>query len=252
MGIKDAIFSVSGVALIATIMLHSGFTIYSYNHSIDLSGRNSQTASTQDDGIKIEITQEDDELLIEREDKPEDYETEDISNLSKDVNDARDIDNDNFRFNSDKMNQEIRDKVAGYTQKYFEDAAKDLNLDEIPDFPSDDIDVHEYEEGVDLDKGSQSDKNTVTVAYSLPDGRFFRRDPRKPNYLCEGGGKVHINLSIDPIGNVKVEYDPTKSSGASDCHIENAVRYAKGLMVTRKNSAPRAQSGWIVYTFVSQ
>ncbi len=252
MGIKDAIFSVSGVALIATIMLHSGFTIYSYNHNIDLGGRNMQTAATQDDGIKIEITQEDDELLIEREDRPEDNETEDISNLSKDVNDTRDIDNDNFRFNSDQMNKEIRDKVASYTQGYFIDAAKDLNLDDFINFNADSIKVHEYEEGIDLGGGNQSDKNSVTVAYSLPKGRFFRRDPRKPNYLCEGGGKVHINLSIDPIGNVKVEYDPAKSSGASDCHIENAVRYAKGLMVTRKNSAPRAQSGWIVYTFVSQ
>lgn len=250
MGIKNQIFSISGVAVLATLMVHAGFTIYSYNHKLIWSYQHQGSSEIDENEIKIELV--DEELTTNTEELEEEFLAEQVSNQSQDVNDTREVDNENYTFNSKALDDEIRDKVASYTQQYFKDAASELNLDELPDFNPEDIEVQGYEEGLELNSGKKSDAENVTVSYSLPEGRFFRKEPRKPNYLCKGSGKVHINLTIDPIGNISVSYDPAKSSGASDCHVENAIRYAKTLMVTRKNNVPREQSGWIVYTFVGQ
>lgn len=78
---------------------------------------------------------------------------------------------------------------------------------------------------------------------------------RNPGYTCGEGsaGLVTMKIKVDQTGKViSATYDPSKSSSANTCMIEQAKKYALMSRFNYSSSAPNTQDGVISYNFVSQ
>lgn len=88
-----------------------------------------------------------------------------------------------------------------------------------------------------------------TIRYSLVD----RTDVYLPIpiYLCEDGGKIVINITVDDDGNVVDTYLNTSSNSDNECLIESAIEYAKKA---KFNVSPGKQNqiGTITFNFVGK
>jgi TonB family protein len=76
---------------------------------------------------------------------------------------------------------------------------------------------------------------------------------RNPGYTCGQGssGQVTVQIKVNQNGNV-IEASIVSASGANSCIKQQAIKYAKMSRFNFSGSAPSAQIGTIVYTFVSQ
>ena len=78
---------------------------------------------------------------------------------------------------------------------------------------------------------------------------------RNPGYTCGGSanGLVVVAIRVNQNGDVvSARYLPERSNGANSCMIEQAELYAKKSRFAYKSDAPKAQDGFIFYTFVSK
>ena len=78
---------------------------------------------------------------------------------------------------------------------------------------------------------------------------------RNPGYTCGFGssGTVVINVKVNLNGRVlKITYDSSQSSNATDCMIEQAKKYAQMSRFNFSGEASDEQSGYIRYQFISQ
>ncbi len=98
----------------------------------------------------------------------------------------------------------------------------------------------------------------VMVEFRLDNRTAFENNMwyvRNPGYTCGYGsaGKVVVKITVDKSGRVvNADYDPSKSSGANPCMIEQSVKYANKSKFNFKDNAPAVQNGFIVYKFISQ
>ncbi len=94
-----------------------------------------------------------------------------------------------------------------------------------------------------------SNNRKTTIRYSLVD----RTDEFLPIpiYLCEAGGKIVINITVDSQGNVIDTYVNTSSTSSNECLIESALEYAKNA---KFNAAPnkKSQLGSITFNFIGK
>lgn len=72
-----------------------------------------------------------------------------------------------------------------------------------------------------------------------------------PIYLCEDGGKIVINITVNELGKVIDTYVNTSSTSTNECLIESALEYAKQA---KFNASPgkKSQLGSITFNFVSK
>jgi TonB family protein len=95
----------------------------------------------------------------------------------------------------------------------------------------------------------ESSNRKTTIRYSLVD----RTDEYLPIpiYLCEAGGKIVINITVDAQGNVINTYVNTSSTSTNECLIESALEYAKEAKFNAKpNKKP--QLGSITFNFIGK
>lgn len=93
-------------------------------------------------------------------------------------------------------------------------------------------------------------KGNVTVSYNLP-GRnpvYFEI----PAYLCEGGGKVVVDIDVDRSGRILKASVRQTQSVTDKCVEEMAVWAAKLSEFDAKGDAPTIQKGTITYIFRPQ
>ncbi|CDF80923.1 conserved hypothetical protein [Formosa agariphila KMM 3901] len=69
-----------------------------------------------------------------------------------------------------------------------------------------------------------------------------------PIYLCEAGGKVVINITVNTEGDVVDTYVNTSSTTKNDCLIDSALEYAKKARFSSDASKP-SQIGSITFYF---
>lgn len=95
----------------------------------------------------------------------------------------------------------------------------------------------------------ESSNRKSTIRYSLVD----RTDEYLPIpiYLCEAGGKIVVNITVDSKGNVIDTYVNTSSTSTNECLIESAIEYAKEA---KFNASPnkKSQLGSITFNFVGK
>ncbi len=92
-------------------------------------------------------------------------------------------------------------------------------------------------------------KGTVTVSFSFVDPVRTSRHIEIPAYLCEGGGEVVVEATVDRGGRV---IGTRVRSGGDDCMREAALRAAELSIFNIDNAAPARQQGTITYVFIPQ
>ena len=92
-------------------------------------------------------------------------------------------------------------------------------------------------------------KGSVMVSYSLNNPVRHQKDLHNPGYLCEGGGEVVVNITVDRSGKVIAA---NVASGGDRCMRETALNAAFASTFNIDNSAPARQNGTITYIFIPQ
>lgn len=72
-----------------------------------------------------------------------------------------------------------------------------------------------------------------------------------PVYLSEHGGKVKVDILVDPSGKV-IKAEPVIQNSHNEQILSYAKTAAMRTIFNRSESAPAQQKGYIIYTFVAQ
>lgn len=126
------------------------------------------------------------------------------------------------------------------------DEISDLNHEEISSFSKvNDI----LNKTTKKKEAPKSTNRKSTIRYSLVD----RSDEFLPIpiYLCEDGGKIVINITVNDNGNVIDTYVNNSSSSDNQCLVDSALEYAKKA---KFNASPgkKTQLGSITFNFVGK
>lgn len=97
-------------------------------------------------------------------------------------------------------------------------------------------------------KAEQVNKKS-TMHYSLA-GRTHRFLPT-PIYLCEEGGKIVINITVNEKGNVIKTYVNNTSTSSNECLIEHAMEYAQEATFS-EDASKKTQIGSITFYFIGK
>lgn len=88
-----------------------------------------------------------------------------------------------------------------------------------------------------------------TIHYSLVN-RTHNHLPT-PVYLCEKGGKIVINITVNAKGQVTDAYANSSSTSSNECLIQHALEYAKKSEFNAAPSKP-SQIGSITFYFIDK
>ncbi|MBU2939023.1 TonB family protein [Lacinutrix sp. C3R15] len=88
-----------------------------------------------------------------------------------------------------------------------------------------------------------------SVSYSLVN-RKHKFLPT-PIYLCETGGKIVVNITVNASGKVTEASYNNASNSSNNCLIEHALEYAKKAKFNR-STLPKSQIGTITFLFESK
>ena len=214
------------------------------------------------DGPMIEIPEE--EIMLQPENimLPANYQPSDVKNAVRDANDKRERSDTDFSTSKDQSKGEL--SALEYAKKVREQygtssSSKQVAKPSQPDQSKDNKDKPKGNEQNNPGGSNKAAAGNVMVEYSVGtrgphNGNEY--NVRNPGYTCGEGsaGKVFMNVKVDAGGMViSAVYDPAKSSGQiNPCMIEKAKKYALLSRFNYSPSAPKSESGWIAYTFVSQ
>lgn len=211
--------------------------------------------------IRIEIPLDDIELDPELEElldlKKEPLPTEDVSNFVKDANDTREESFENYSTNKDAIDQEVLNDAKALEAQLFAEAAEN-NPNKAESRAESDTDIitedksknKSTDKPVETSGGENAIAGEVLVEYDLP-GRKAHSLPR-PSYMCNSAGTIVIQIKVDASGSVKdTRFLSNRSSGATECLIERATKYAKRARFDYK-SGVGLQTGTITYKFMAQ
>ena len=189
-----------------------------------------------------------DELLITKENLQVE---QDLKNISKDQNDLRKQSTNDWQENkSDEINQSIKDYEKSLHQ---DNVSKNDNI------------VKENEDGNnDLNPQVLNNNNNVKTVYggnvmvswSLTERTAYLNNNwyvRNPGYTCDQDsyGKITIQIKVDQNGSV-IYASVLEKGGASQCMINQAIKYAKLSRFNYSITATPNQIGTITYTFISK
>ena len=189
-----------------------------------------------------------DELLITKENLQVE---QDSKNISKDQNDLREQSINDWQENkSDEINQSIKDYE------------KSLHQDNVS--KNDNIVKENEDDNNDLKPQVSNTNNNIKTAYggnvmvswSLTERTAYLNNNwyvRNPGYTCDQDsyGKITIQIKVDQNGSV-IYASVLEKGGASQCMINQAIKYAKLSRFNYSITATPNQIGTITYTFISQ
>ena len=194
-----------------------------------------------------------DELLITKENLQlnQDFNYNDSKNISKDQNDLREQSINNWQENkSDEINQSIKDYE------------KSLHQDNVS--KNDNIVKENKDDNNDLNPQVLNNNNNVKTVYggnvmvswSLTERTAYLNNNwyvRNPGYTCDQDsyGKITIQIKVDQNGSV-IYASVLEKGDASQCMINQAIKYAKLSRFNYSITATPNQIGTITYTFISQ
>ena len=101
-----------------------------------------------------------------------------------------------------------------------------------------------------LKKQKEKGANTKsTMHYSLVN-RTHQYLPT-PIYLCETGGKIVVNITVNAKGKVTDAYVNTSSTSSNECLTEHALEYAKNAQFSA-DASKKTQLGSITFYFIGK
>jgi len=144
----------------------------------------------------------------------------------------------------EKRLEDIRNRkdAEAYKQEKKE-TKKESNPDENPSF--NDINDIINKRSDKNRKDNIANKNS-SISYSLVD-RIHTFLPT-PVYLCEYGGKIVVNITVNNDGEVTEAYVNSSSLSSNGCLIDSALEYAKASKFNKDTTKP-SQLGTITFYF---
>lgn len=128
-----------------------------------------------------------------------------------------------------------------YKKEYQEPEDSKLNNEEISSFSK----VNDL-----LKKQQNEGENTKsTISFSLVNRKKVYIPI--PVYLCEKGGKIVINITVNAKGKVTDAYVNTSSSTTNECLVEHALEYAKNSEFSA-DASKKSQIGSITFNFIGK
>jgi len=189
------------------------------------------------------------ELLITKENLQVE---QDSKNISKDQNDLREQSINNWQEN--KSDDEISQSIKDYE--------KSLHQDNVS--KNDNIVKENKDDNNDLKPQVSNTNNNIKTAYggnvmvswSLTERTAYLNNNwyvRNPGYTCDQDsyGKITIQIKVDQNGSV-IYASVLEKGDASQCMINQAIKYAKLSRFNYSITATPNQIGTITYTFISQ
>jgi len=189
-----------------------------------------------------------DELLITKENLQVE---QDLKNISKDQNDLREQSINDWQENkSDDINQSIIDYEKSLHQ---DNVSKNDNIVKKNEDDNNDLkpQVLNTNNNVKTSYGGN-----VMVSWSLTERTAYLNNNwyvRNPGYTCDQDsyGKITIQIKVDQNGSV-IYASVLEKGDASQCMINQAIKYAKLSRFNYSITATPNQIGTITYTFISQ
>ena len=216
-------------ALIITILISSNVVLLAF--TVHVKKRSSLVSE-----IFFEMDAE--QLLEEEKEKLEDLlKSFDNITTNKAFNETKELEElEDAEF--EKRLEEIRNRkdVEEYKQEKEE---SESTPEEVPAF-------NDINDLVNKQKNRDNSNKNSSLSYSLV-GRTHDFLPT-PIYLCEYGGKIVINITVDSNGVVTDAYVNNSSSSTNGCLIDHALEYAKASQFNPDATKP-SQLGSITFLF---
>lgn len=229
-------------ALIATLLLSATLVLMAYNFSV-LSA-NKQLAETYFDIVEEELTPEEEEETLEDiiESLDDVLATNKAYNTTKNYDDFED---EEFKSTLDK----IRNRDARIDEKETQSAnesegKKNAEASESFNTINDIIAKRSQEKRAASGTKNGANKNS-SISYSLIHRTSEYLPP--PIYLCERGGKVVINITVNAEGRVVTASFNGSSTTSDGCLVDHALEYAKSSQFD--TSSKTQQIGTITFLF---
>jgi hypothetical protein len=189
-----------------------------------------------------------DELLITKENLQVE---QDLKNISKDQNDLREQSTNDWQENkADEINQSIIDYEKSLHQ---DNVSKNDNI--VKENKVDNNDLNPQVSNTNNNVKTVYGGN-VMVSWSLTERTAYLNNNwyvRNPGYTCDQDsyGKITIQIKVDQNGSV-IYASVLEKGDASQCMINQAIKYAKLSRFNYSITATPNQIGTITYTFISQ
>lgn len=205
---------------------------------------------------RIEPEDEQIELKPENVEVSQSY-SDEVLNMVRDMNDTRESSMEEFYQN--KSTEQIAADIAALEREMEKEAGGAEQRKKIQSM-IDDRKKHQEEMKNKPDTpaptkgGDTQTKHTTMVAFDVPKRVAFNNDAnyvKNPGYTGCHDYKVtvYVDIKVDGSGRVtSATYNSSKSSGATHCEIDKALKYAKLSRFEPKNGA--ISSGWISYIFM--
>ena len=227
-------------ALIITLLLAAIIVLTAYNFSV--LKQNERLAETYFELIpKDEIEEEPEQLddILES--------LDDVLATNRAFNSTRnyeDFEDEEFKSTMDKIKNRDARTVETESQNSDTNAAK-RDPEESESFNSiNDIIAKRSKAKEEASSANGANKNS-TISYSLVDRDAMYLPP--PIYLCERGGKIVVNITVDAKGNVTDASFNGASTSTNGCLIDHALEYAKASKFNASNKSQ--QIGTITFLF---
>lgn len=194
---------------------------------------------------------------------------QEIRNMASNVNDERERSYDNYSRSSidSKVEQDARDLEQQYFNEFSSGRPSNLEGGQSNSSgsasTSSNINSNVKPTNSESTSSSSAGGGNQYAGETMKSYDLANRTPhnkndwhiRNPGYTCgnNSNGKVVIAIRVNQNGDVvSARFVPEKSNGANSCMIEQAEKYAKMSRFNYSGSAPKAQDGFITYTFVSR
>ena len=189
-----------------------------------------------------------DELLITKENLQVE---QDLKNISKDQNDLREQSINDWQENKvDEINQSIKDYEKSLHQ---DNVSKNDNI--VKENEDDNNNLNPQVSNTNNNVKTVYGGN-VMVSWSLTERTAYLNNNwyvRNPGYTCDQDsyGKITIQIKVDQNGSV-IYASVLEKGDASQCMINQAIKYAKLSRFNYSITATPNQIGTSTYTFISQ
>jgi hypothetical protein len=107
-------------------------------------------------------------------------------------------------------------------------------------------------EGAAEERQDSKVKGRVTVSFSFDNPVRTSRKLVVPAYMCEGGGEIVVNATLDINGNVIAASIDSARSYGDQCMQDTALRAARSSRFNLDSKAPDKHRGTISYIFIPQ
>lgn len=260
--------------ILVTFMIHMGLLLYLQvdTYTYTLPERRFEVISEVIEEEFIELNPE--QIILPEDFKAQQMISGDVKNIAQNLADKREKSMD--KFSQTSTDQKVEQRVKDLERQFFEEFASGRPSAESSSGgesggkasggsgsntkPSESS-KSSKENSSNTSAASGSDKQfggSTMVRFELNDRFPHNKNDwhiRNPGYTCgsNSNGLVVIAIRVNQNGDVvSVRYIAELSDNANHCMIEQAEIYAKKSRFTYKNDAPKAQDGFIYYTFVSK